>query len=63
MIANSAAGGAAINQICKTFDLGLRVFELALDHPIGDIAREPALDEKGLRGDDGLRHGGARRAA
>jgi nicotinate-nucleotide--dimethylbenzimidazole phosphoribosyltransferase len=46
MIANSAAGGSAINQICKTFDLSLRVFELALDHPIGDIAREPALDER-----------------
>ena len=46
MVAASAAGGAAINQVCKTFDLGLRVFELALDHPIGDIAREPALDEK-----------------
>src|SRR5580692_8807642 len=47
MIANSAAGGAAINQVCKTFDLSLRVFELALDHLTGDIAREPALDEKG----------------
>ena len=47
MVANSAAGGAAINQVCKTFDLSLRVFELALEHPTGDIAREPALDEKG----------------
>jgi nicotinate-nucleotide--dimethylbenzimidazole phosphoribosyltransferase len=47
MVANSAAGGAAINQLCKTFDLSLRVFELALEHPTGDIAREPALDEKG----------------
>ena len=42
----SLPGGAAINQICKTFDLSLRVFELALEHPTGDIAREPALDEK-----------------
>ncbi len=46
MVANFAAGGAAINQICKTFDVSLRVFELALERPTGDISREPALDEK-----------------
>jgi nicotinate-nucleotide--dimethylbenzimidazole phosphoribosyltransferase len=46
MVANFAAGGAAINQICKTFDISLRVFELALERPTGDITREPALDEK-----------------
>ena len=46
MVANFAAGGAAINQICKTFDISLRVFELALDQPTGDISREPALDER-----------------
>src|SRR6202042_1924271 len=38
--------GAAINQICKTFDLSLKVFELALDIPTGDITQEAALDEK-----------------
>ena len=46
MVANFAAGGAAINQICKTFDISLRVFELALERPTGDITCEPALDEK-----------------
>jgi nicotinate-nucleotide--dimethylbenzimidazole phosphoribosyltransferase len=46
MVANFASGGAAINQICKTFDLGLKVFELALEKPTGDITREAALDEK-----------------
>ena len=46
MVANFAAGGAAINQICKTFDLGLKVFELALEVPTGDITAGPALDEK-----------------
>ncbi len=45
MVANFQAGGAAVNQICKTFDLGLKVFELALDHPTGDITEGPALDE------------------
>jgi nicotinate-nucleotide--dimethylbenzimidazole phosphoribosyltransferase len=46
MVANFQAGGAAINQICKTFDLSLKVYELALEKPTGDITQEPALDEK-----------------
>ncbi len=46
MVANFAAGGAAINQICIANDLGLKVFDLALDHPTGDITEEAALDEK-----------------
>jgi len=46
MVENFAAGGAAINQICATFDLGLKVFDLALDYPTADISKEPALSEK-----------------
>jgi nicotinate-nucleotide--dimethylbenzimidazole phosphoribosyltransferase len=46
MVANFAAGGAAINQICKAHDLGLKVFELALDHPTPDIVAEDAFDER-----------------
>ncbi len=46
MVANFQSGGAAVNQICKTFDLGLKVFELALEQPTGDITQEPALSEK-----------------
>ena len=45
MVDNFARGGAAINQICLTYDLGLKVYDLALDHPSGDITREAALDE------------------
>ena len=45
MVANFQAGGAAINQICKTFDLGLKVFELALEQPTRDITEEAAMDE------------------
>jgi nicotinate-nucleotide--dimethylbenzimidazole phosphoribosyltransferase len=45
MVANFQAGGAAINQLCKSFGLGLKVFELALDHPTRDITQAPALDE------------------
>lgn len=46
MVENFAAGGAAINQICVTHDLGLKVFDLALDYPTGDITEEAALSER-----------------
>ena len=45
MVANFQHGGAAVNQICKTFDLGLKVFELALELPTRDITQDAALDE------------------
>lgn len=45
-MANFAAGGAAVNQICATFDIGLKVFELALPHPTADITVAAAMDEK-----------------
>ena len=45
MVENFAAGGAAINQLCLSADLGLKVFDLALDLPTGDITCEAALDE------------------
>ena len=46
MVANFQNDGAAVNQICKTFDLGLKVFELALDQPTADITEAAALSEK-----------------
>jgi nicotinate-nucleotide--dimethylbenzimidazole phosphoribosyltransferase len=46
MMETFAAGGAAVNQICATYDLGLKVFDLALDIPTGDITQEAALDER-----------------
>ncbi len=46
MVANFQAGGAAINQICAVNDLGLKVFDLALENPTADISIEPAMDEK-----------------
>jgi nicotinate-nucleotide--dimethylbenzimidazole phosphoribosyltransferase len=45
MVANFRAGGAAVNQICKTFGLGLKVFELALEEPTGDITSTAAMTE------------------
>ena len=50
MVANFRAGGAAINQICKTFDLSLKVYELALEEPTGDMTKEPAMDEAACAG-------------
>ncbi|HHG88947.1 MAG TPA: nicotinate-nucleotide--dimethylbenzimidazole phosphoribosyltransferase [Devosia sp.] len=46
MVANFSAGGAAISQISKLHGLNLRVFELALDLPTGDISVQEALDER-----------------
>lgn len=45
MVANFQNDGAAVNQICKTFGLGLKVFELALEKPTGDITATAAMDE------------------
>ncbi|WP_068082167.1 nicotinate-nucleotide--dimethylbenzimidazole phosphoribosyltransferase [Polycladidibacter stylochi] len=45
MVENFAAGGAAVNQLCQAYDLGLKVFELALDMPTPDISEEDAFSE------------------
>lgn len=47
MVEHCAAGGAMISQLCAANDLGLKIFDLALHLPVADIAREPALDERG----------------
>lgn len=46
MVANFAGGGAAISQICKLHEFNLRIFELALEIPTGDITVEPAMDAR-----------------
>ncbi|WP_057466169.1 nicotinate-nucleotide--dimethylbenzimidazole phosphoribosyltransferase, partial [Pseudovibrio sp. POLY-S9] len=45
MVSNFAAGGAAVNQLCIAYDLGLKVFELALEMPTPDISEEDAFEE------------------
>jgi nicotinate-nucleotide--dimethylbenzimidazole phosphoribosyltransferase len=45
MVANFRHGGAAINQLCKTFDTELEVIALDLDRPTADFTRQPAMDE------------------
>ncbi len=46
MVELTAAGGAAINQFCVASNLGLKVFDLALEMPTADIAEDAALDER-----------------
>jgi nicotinate-nucleotide--dimethylbenzimidazole phosphoribosyltransferase len=46
MVKNFTAGGAAISRICALHEINLRVFELALELPTGDITREPAMEDK-----------------
>jgi nicotinate-nucleotide--dimethylbenzimidazole phosphoribosyltransferase len=45
MVQNFIAGGAAVNQLCRVFDAGLKVYEMNLDTPTGDIVVEPAMSE------------------
>jgi len=46
MVANFTNGGAAISQICALHEINLRVFELALEMPTGDITRQAALEDQ-----------------
>lgn len=45
MVQNFIDGGAAINQLCQTFDADLRVYEMALDQPTADFSLMAAMDE------------------
>jgi len=46
MVANFAAGGAAINQLAKSAGANLRVIPLALERPTADFTDAPALTER-----------------
>lgn len=48
MVANFQHGGAAINQLCRTFGIDLDVIALDLDRPTADFTQEPALDPAGF---------------
>jgi nicotinate-nucleotide--dimethylbenzimidazole phosphoribosyltransferase len=45
MVANFAAGGAAINQLARAAGAELRVIPLELDRPTADFTLQPALSE------------------
>ncbi len=46
MVQNFIAGGAAVNQLCRAVDADLRVYEMNLDTPTGDIVDGPAMSEE-----------------
>ena len=46
MVDNFAAGGAAINQICTANNLGLKIFDLALEIPTENFTHGAALSER-----------------
>lgn len=46
MVELFAAGGAAVNQLALAANAGLKVFDLALDLPVPDIAADEALSEQ-----------------
>jgi nicotinate-nucleotide--dimethylbenzimidazole phosphoribosyltransferase len=45
MVQNFAAGGAAINQLCRVADAALNIVALDLERPTGDFTIGPALSE------------------
>ncbi len=45
MVGNFMAGGAAINQLCRTFGVELKVEALELDTPTADFTQGPAMSE------------------
>jgi nicotinate-nucleotide--dimethylbenzimidazole phosphoribosyltransferase len=45
MVANFAAGGAAINQLARIANAELQVFALDLERPTSDFTEAPAMDE------------------
>lgn len=46
MVKNFIAGGAAVNQLCKSIDADLRVYEMALEQPTRDFTIAPAMTEE-----------------
>lgn len=46
MVRNFISGGAAVNQLAGLADADLRVYEMALESPTGDISQGPAMSEE-----------------
>ena len=46
MVANFEHGGAAINQLCKTFSAKMDVYPLSLETPTADFTEAPAMTEE-----------------
>ena len=48
MVQNFLAGGAAVNQLCRSIGVELRVRALDLERPTRDLTEEPALSDEEL---------------
>lgn len=46
MVQNFVHGGAAVNQLCQTFDADLRVYEMALEEPTRDFTVDTAMSDE-----------------
>lgn len=46
LVSLCSEGRAAVNHACVAGDVGLKVFDLALDVPVGDITSEAAFEER-----------------
>lgn len=49
-VTSISEGSAYINRLCHQHDVGLKVFDLALQIPVEDISKDAALDEKSCAG-------------
>lgn len=50
LLAEIAGGGRPVSQLALVHGAGLKVYDLALGLPTGDIAKEPAMDERECAG-------------
>lgn len=46
MVQNFIDGGAAVNQLCASFEVDLQVHEMALDQPTNDMSQGPAMSDE-----------------
>ncbi len=49
-VSNICSGDSPINRKCEMLGFGFKVFDLALELPVGNISREAAMDEKTCTG-------------
>lgn len=47
LVINAQSGGAPVSNICQLYNVGLRIYDLALDFPTMDISEDAAMDERG----------------
>lgn len=46
LVQNLQTGGGFINELCQSYDISLKIYDLALDYPVMDMRYNDAIDEK-----------------